>query len=219
VSYAVLIPVKASARGKSRLGLPDAERSALARAMALDTVGAVRAASGVATVTVLTEDGADADALQGCGVEVVVTEVRGLNETILEGARLLDGRAWTGPVAVLPGDLPFLTPADLTAALVAAGGRAGVVADADGTGTTLLVAATPWELRPRFGVGSYRRHRDAGAAHLPVAAVSTLHRDVDVLADLREPSAHVLLGAHTRAVVEALPELWRHGSPQVTVLP
>lgn len=219
MTYAVLIPLKASARGKSRLGLPDAARSALARAMALDTVAAVRAAPGVSTVTVLTEDRADADALSDCGVEVVLTEVRGLNETIFEGARLLGGRPWTGPVAVLPGDLPFLTPSDLAAALLAANGRAGVVADADGTGTTLLVAATPAELRPQFGVGSYRRHRAAGAADLAVAAASTLHRDVDVLADLGEPSAAVPLGVHTLAAVDALPELRHRGSPQVTVLP
>ena len=219
MTYAVLIPLKATTRGKSRLGLPDVQRSALARAMALDTVAAVRGAPAVSVVLVLAEDRADADAIGGCGVEVVLTAVRGLNETIAEGGRLLAARGWTGPVAVLPGDLPFLTADDLTAALVVADGRAGVVGDADGTGTTLLVAASPGQLRPQFGVGSYRRHRDAGATGLRVDAASTLHRDVDVLPDLREPPSGSDLGAHTRAVADGLPALVDLRSPQVTVLP
>jgi 2-phospho-L-lactate guanylyltransferase len=219
VTYAVLIPLKATARGKSRLGLPDAQRSALARAMALDTVAAVRRTAGVTSVLVLTEDRADAVALDGCGVEVVLTAVRGLNETIAEGARLLAERGWTAPVAVLPGDLPFLSSVDLGDALSAAAGRAGVVADADGTGTTLLVAPSPAALRPQFGVGSYRRHRDGGAAALPVEAASSLHRDVDVLSDLRQPFSSAVLGAHTRDVVGGLPGLDDLRSPQVTVLP
>jgi 2-phospho-L-lactate guanylyltransferase len=219
VTYAVLIPLKATTRGKSRLGLPDGPRAALARAMALDTVAAVRGADGVSLVLVLTEDVPDADALAGCGVEVVLTDVRGLNETITEGARLLAERGWTGPVAVLPGDLPFLTSADVAAALVAAAGGPGVVADADGTGTTLLAAAAPGELRPQFGVGSYRRHRDAGAVGLMVPPASTLHRDVDVLSDLREPGSSAVLGRHTQVVVDGLRAPTDRGSPQVTVLP
>ncbi|WP_111765125.1 2-phospho-L-lactate guanylyltransferase [Nakamurella deserti] len=219
MTYAVLIPLKATTRGKSRLGLPDGPRAALARAMALDTVAAVRGAAGVSLVLVLTEDVPDADALAGCGVEVVLTDVRGLNETIAEGARLLTARGWTGPVAVLPGDLPFLTAADLAAALATAAGGPGVVADADGTGTTLLAAASSGELRPQFGVGSYRRHRDAGAVGLTVPAASTLHRDVDVLSDLREPGSPAVPGRHTRAVLDGLRGSVDRGSSQVTVLP
>lgn len=219
MTYAVLIPLKATTRGKSRLGLPDAQRTALARAMALDTVAAVRRADGVSTVLVLTEDRSDADALAGCGVEVLLTDVRGLNETIAEGARILAERGWPGPVAVLPGDLPYLSPADLSTALTTAAGSAGVVADTDGTGTTLLVAPSAGALRPQFGVGSYRRHQASGAPELAVPAGSSLHRDVDVLSDLREPGPGTELGVHTAAALAGLSDIGDRRSPQVTVLP
>ncbi|MEP6981379.1 MAG: NTP transferase domain-containing protein, partial [Nakamurella sp.] len=137
VTYAVLIPLKATVRGKSRLGLADAPRAALARAMARDTVNAVLGAAPVSSVIVVTEDEADAAVFHGVDVQIVLTSRRGLNETIAGAAGSLADQGWPGPVAVLPGDLPFLTSADLSAALTAAGGRAGVVADADGTGTTL----------------------------------------------------------------------------------
>ena len=42
LSYVVVVPVKPPAHGKSRMsGLPDEQRSLLARAFALDTVAAV----------------------------------------------------------------------------------------------------------------------------------------------------------------------------------
>lgn len=218
-TYAVLIPLKATVRGKSRLGLPDGSRTALARAMALDTVRAVRGAALVSTVVVVIEDEADAAVFEGGDVEIALTSIRGLNETIAGAARLLADRGWPRPVAVLPGDLPFLTSADLSAALTVANGRAGVVADADGTGTTLLVAASATQLRPRFGVGSYRRHLDDGAVALAVAADSSLHRDVDVLADLAGSFPGAVLGMHTRAALAGMGGLSVTGSPQVTVLP
>lgn len=199
-----MIPLKATTRGKSRLGLPDVPRAALALAMARDTIAAVLDAGPVSSVVVVTEDRHDAAALVADGVQVVVTDVRGLNESLLAAAGWLAAAGRPGPVAVLPGDLPFLTSDDLSAALSAAGGSAGVVADADGTGTTLLVAPSAAQLRPLFGIGSYRRHLDDGAVALVVAGDSSLHRDVDVLADLLESLPGAAPGTHTRDVLEAL---------------
>jgi 2-phospho-L-lactate guanylyltransferase len=210
------MPLKATSRGKSRLGLPDDQRVALAAAMARDTVTAVRASPAVESVLVIAEDSADAALVASEDVDVMLTPVRGLNEAIADGARVLAGRGWSGPVAVLPADLPFLTPGDLEWALRAAAGHASVVADAAGIGTTLLVAADPLSLRPQFGLDSYRLHRLAGAAALAVGAGSTLHMDVDVIADLHLPAELTLLGEHTRAVVGSLAG---QGFPQVTVLP
>jgi 2-phospho-L-lactate/phosphoenolpyruvate guanylyltransferase len=165
---------------------------------------------------VVAEDVADVALLAADDVEVMLTAVRGLNEAIADGARELADRGWPGPVAVLPADLPFLTAADLARALSAARGQAAVVADAAGIGTTLLVAASPAELRPRFGPDSYRLHQQTGAAALPIGHRSTLQMDVDVLDDLHLPGDLQLLGSFTRSVVA---DLATSGFPQVRVLP
>ena len=56
--WAVIIPVKPSAVGKSRLDLPAVDRVTLARAIALDTIAAAAACAAVAQVFVVTDDGA-----------------------------------------------------------------------------------------------------------------------------------------------------------------
>ena len=75
------------------------------------------------------------------------------------------------------------------------------VADADGTGTTLLTGVRT-ALAPRFGHGSARAHRAGGAVEL-TGSWPGLVRDVDTDADLR---AAVALGAgpRTAALVDRL---------------
>lgn len=175
--WTVLIPVKATTRGKSRLDLPAHQRQEMALAMALDTVSA---AAACAQVLVVLEDDGDRAEL-GAIARVHRTAVTGLNESILDGLSALPD---AGPVAVLPADLPGLLSDDLAAALaLAAGHRFSVVADHQGTGTTLLAATTRTDLRPRYGPDSFRRHRSLGAHPLALAVDSSLRFDVDVLAD------------------------------------
>ncbi len=219
MTYAVLIPLKATSRGKSRLGVADRPRIALAAAMVRDTLAAVRSVAAVSRVLVIAEDSADAALLAPDGVEACLTGAHGLNRAIAEGAQELTARGWSGPVAVLPGDLPFLTSADLASALDVAGGRPGVVADASGTGTTLLVAPHPALVDPHFGPGSYALHQQAGASPVPVAAGSTLRMDVDTMADLHRAAARRPPGAHTSAVLASWGNLSIDRLPQVTVLP
>jgi 2-phospho-L-lactate guanylyltransferase len=87
-------------------------------------------------------------------------------------------------VAALSSDLPALRPEELAAALGAAGAAPRCfVADAEGTGTTLLTAVgTP--LDPRFGAGSAAAHRASGAVLLD-GAWPGLATDVDTAAALR----------------------------------
>ncbi len=198
-SLTVVVPVKSTRRGKSRLDLPERRRSELALAMALDTVAAV---AEVCRVLVVVDDpDTDGRALAEVGARVLPTGVTGLNEVIAEGLAMLAGDPATSnvPAGVLPGDLPGLRSADLAAAVLAWQPAApGVVADRDGTGTTLLLAARPDLLRPRYGLRSFDRHRAAGAAAIEVPLTSSLRRDVDLLADLDDPvgprSAAVLAG-------------------------
>jgi 2-phospho-L-lactate guanylyltransferase len=176
-SWTVVIPVKGTTTGKSRLGAS----SGLARAIALDTVAAaVAAADRVIVVT-----GGDAAPFEAVGAEVAVDAGGGLNAAARQGIALA-----TGPAAVLLGDLPALVPAELSAALAAAEAHVqAMVADADSEGTTLITALRGDLHSPAFGVGSRAAHLSAGYIELDVPAASGLRRDVDTaaqLADLRD---------------------------------
>jgi 2-phospho-L-lactate guanylyltransferase len=120
---------------------------------------------------------------------------RGLNPALAHGART----AGAADVAALSSDLPALRSAELTAALAAAEAAPRCfVADAAGTGTTLLTAHGV-DLDPRFGGGSASAHRDGGA--LPLTGDwPGLTRDVDTADDLR---AALALGVGPRTAALA----------------
>ena len=187
IGFLVLVPVKSTARGKSRLEAEPGPRRRLAMAMALDTVAAVAGASWVRGVLLLAEDADDGATIAAVSPSVTVHQVRsrGLNESIAEGLRRPD--AAIGPVAVLPADLPSLVPGELDVALASAAALPfAVVADRDGTGTTLLAAARRDLLLPHYGPASLTAHLAAGAVRLRVPQGSGLRRDVDLSADLAD---------------------------------
>jgi 2-phospho-L-lactate guanylyltransferase len=213
--WGVIVPVKDTARGKSRLATDGFDRSALARAIALDTIAAAAACPLVARVTVVTDDGGlvlaaadipglrfvaetptEAEAL--AAAETMGNVPRdGLNRAIARGATALEGM----PRAALLGDLPALRPEDLADALrLAADADRAVVADAEGTGSTLVTAAAGVEWRAAFGDGSLARHVDLGCTPLEIPDASTLRRDVDT-ADQLAAAAKLGLGPRTAALV------------------
>jgi 2-phospho-L-lactate guanylyltransferase len=78
-------------------------------------------------------------------------------------------------IAVLPGDLPFLSSGELDRALTCAREHPmACVADQHGTGTTFLTARRGESLIPSFGSDSFSRHRAIGAAPLRIDAKSGL---------------------------------------------
>lgn len=192
----VLVPVKWTGRGKSRLDVPVDRRRALALAMAQDTVAAAAAAEGVLEVVVVTEDDQDAQDLQlHDRVRTVRATVDGLNPSLRQALAALP--PGTGAVAVLPADLPALRPQDLADALRSAVGTGfAVVGDRDGIGSTLLYADRVLGLVPDYGGASLARHRAAGAVELPIPTESTLRHDVDLIVHLT--TTH---GPRTRAVL------------------
>jgi 2-phospho-L-lactate/phosphoenolpyruvate guanylyltransferase len=210
----LVVPVKPLHAAKTRLrgaadgGLGEpAAHARLALALAHDTVTAVRGCPAVRHLLVVSTDPVVAAELAAVGVEVVPDgPVPGLNAAYRRGAALLRRRDPAAVVGALQADLPALRPVDLCAALdaahtrFAAGGADRVfVADADGTGTTLLLAAPGAPLHPLFGEGSAARHAASGAEAL-VGAWPGLRRDVDTSEDLRR-AADLGLGPHTRAVL------------------
>jgi 2-phospho-L-lactate guanylyltransferase len=185
--WTIVVPAKRLAVAKTRLrpatgGSGAGSHEALVLALLADTVAAAVACPVVGTVLVVTDDPAAADVVRPLGARTVPDEPdRGLNPALEHGASLARGNA----VAALSSDLPALRPAELEAALRAAERTAGrcFVADADGTGTTLLTAVGTG-LDPRFGPDSAQAHRASGARELS-GDWPGLVRDVDTDAHLR----------------------------------
>ncbi len=186
LSWTILIPVKDTARGKSRIALPDGRRARLARAMALDTASA---AAQCGLVVAVVETQSDAAALAAIpGVVAHRTGVTGLNESIHDAVSARASLAVANVsdrIAVLPGDLPGLDAVELAEVLaLCAVYRFSVVPDHHGVGTTLLAATEVAALQPHYGPDSFRRHQIAGAVPISVPTGSSLRRDVDTVADL-----------------------------------
>lgn len=200
--FGVVVPVKLLAQAKTRLqAYGDEGRADLALAFAADVVAAARACPAVAHVLVVTDDARAAGRLAGPGVQVVPdVPAAGLDAALAHGAEVLVRLDATVGVAALSSDLPALRADDLAAALSGADRRA-LVADASGTGTTLLAVPPGEPLAPSYGPGSGQRHRASGAVDLDAAP--GLRRDVDTPADLSE-ALRLGVGPHTEAVTARL---------------
>lgn len=203
-AWSVVVPAKRLPLAKTRLtplpagmaGPPEAAHDRLVLALLADTVAAARASPAVAGVLVVTDDPAAAAEVTGLGARTVPDEPdAGLNPALAHGARATGGAA----VAALSSDLPALRPAELTAALAAAEvAPRCFVADAEGSGTTLLTAAGT-DLAPAFGAGSAQRHAAGGAVPL-TGSWPGLARDVDTPGDLRAALA-LGVGPRTAALL------------------
>ena len=205
LTWSVVIPVKVLALAKSRLeGLGDTDRTALALAMAVDTVAAAIACPLVGAVVVVTDDPAVAAEVVPLGAEVVAdTPGLGLNQALIAGAGYAAAR-WPGQgLVALLADLPALSAGELSAALtLAAAVSHAFVADAAGSGTTLYAARPGCAFRPLFGSRSRALHKQAGAAELNPPGIAGLRQDVDTASDLRN-AATIRLGGRTAALAMA----------------
>ena len=204
--WTILVPLKASDRGKSRIEVDPALRRRLVLAMALDTVAAAAAADGVRQVVVVVDEPADATSSRGspasgwCG-----PTPPSLNQAIVDGARAMvgdaDGRRRSGRSPCSRATCRRYLPGELAAALSAAARHPrAVVADKQGTGTTLLAGVGRVDCCARgTGPGSLGRHLADGAVGSSCPVDSGLRRDVDHgLADLPD-----VTGPRTVAVLRA----------------
>ncbi|MEV4686369.1 2-phospho-L-lactate guanylyltransferase [Microbacterium sp. LWH3-1.2] len=200
--WVVVVPVKPSARAKSRLEVAGVGRGDLARAIALDTLAAASACELVAQVVVVTDDAALAREAAMIPALRFVPEgdAHGLDAAVAAGVAAIDpnGRM---PRAALLGDLPALRPADLADALRAAASvPRGVVPDAEGTGSTLVTAGPGTAWASSFGDGSFARHVALGCTVIGIPDASTLRRDVDT-ADQLDTARALGLGPRTAVLV------------------
>lgn len=196
----LVVPMKHPRDGKSRLrGAVEARRHAgLVLALAADTLAAVVSGGGVRRVLLVAADPGAVAELGELGVEIVAEPAaKTLDAAFRHGEALLKADDPAAVVGALQADLPALRAGDLTAALAEAAGRRAFVADRQGTGTTLLLAAPGEPLDPRFGPGSARRHAESGAIALH-QALTTLRSDVDTPDDLAHARS-LGVGKHTAA--------------------
>lgn len=199
-AWTALVPAKPFALAKSRCAdLTPAARRTLAEAMLTDVVTRLVTVASVHAVVVVGGDPeVTGTALASGAAAFTTTRGPGLNAETADALAALAGPG--RGLAVVMGDLPGAAPADFAAALAAAGrhGGAALVADAEGTGTTLLALPGPREFRPFLGPGSRGRFLAVGYRELDIPAASPLRRDIDTVDQLLAlpPST---LGPATRA--------------------
>jgi 2-phospho-L-lactate guanylyltransferase len=191
----VLVPARALPSAKSRLtdaSRDDEAHARLVRAIRADTIAAAAATAGVRQVIAVVDAPGIVDG--PCFIQAEP----GLNPALTQAGRWA-ARNWPDDgLAVLMGDLPALRPAELQQVLSAAARHPrAFVADAAGTGTSLLCVLPPMPLTPAFGPGSAARH---GLDAVSIDAGPGLRLDVDTADDLRT-ALEFGVGAATRAVL------------------
>jgi 2-phospho-L-lactate guanylyltransferase len=212
VEWIAVVPVKASRDAKTRLA-DHPERSALAQAMAQDTVNALIGADHITDVVLVADGAVDttwaSTVIPGAG--------SGLNPAIGVGAQwAASNRQSDFGLAIVTADLPCLTPDAMNRILALRDDAAvRIVGDAAGTGTTMLLVrdgrTVPANLTPQFGPHSCAAHVEAGALNLTTergvsaddqAALLRARRDVDTDVDLWD-AVRIGVGPATRAALMA----------------
>jgi len=202
----VVIAVRGGPGAKSRCRgrLHDGQREALVEAMLHDMLEALAGCPAVRRVYVTTPTAALARLAARNGAVVILEHgPPDLNRAFTNARRRV---AAVGPetiVALLPGDLPLLDPAEFSACVAAAQDGAVVLAPAtlDG-GTACVVQRADLLLPLAFGPDSFRKHQSAAAAlglEARVIEAPTLGFDLDRPEDL-DAVAH-LRGGHTAALL------------------
>nr|WP_228449714.1 2-phospho-L-lactate guanylyltransferase [Streptomyces alkaliterrae] len=205
--WTLVVPLKPLTRAKSRLSasVGESARARLALAFAQDTVDAALRCPLVRAVVVVTDDVRAGRVLAEAGARVVPDVVGGgLNAALRHGAARARSELAAGAVAALNADLPALRAIELSRVLVAAAtAPRAFLADAAGTGTTLLAAGPEVALRPAFGPRSRRRHLASGAVELPLPDVPGARQDVDTGEDLLA-ARELGVGGHTLGALGAV---------------
>ena len=203
----VVISVRGGVSAKGRCaGVLDLDgREALTAAMLCDMLEAVRRTLLVSHAWVVTPTPALAALATVSGATALLEPAaRGLGEAFALARRIIAARDPDSLVALLPGDLPLLDPADLGPAVSIwrPGDAVLAAAKADGgTGAILIDASTPFSFA--YGRGSLARHVEAArAAGLRPRLIEALglafdlDRPADIAALLALPGAE-----RTRAVL------------------
>ena len=208
-----LVALKRTDVAKSRLTMvPDPLRRRLAWTMALDTLRALTAVLPVIVISNQPELAARLSREQISARVLAEPVIAGMNAALRHGEKAAAMAGFSSTLACV-GDLPALRPDSIRAVLAAAinGGRA-FVADASGTGTTMLIAADT-QLEPHFQGRSAAGHRESGAVALGAAELggplADARRDVDSEVDLYD-AYFIGLGPSTAQLFDSQGRLGRY---------
>jgi 2-phospho-L-lactate guanylyltransferase len=136
-------------------------------------------------------------------VDGTVTSGLPLNEALEHVAGEIRREDPLVDLAVVPGDLPALTPEALADCLERAAGHArAFLPDASGVGTTVLAATRGTPLVPAYGGCSTFDHAASGAHLIDPSGLDRVRTDVDDL-DALARAFGLGCGDHTRAAAAA----------------
>lgn len=191
VSIRVIVPHRGLARAKTRLAsvLSPDERHELACGLLHHVLRcAATAVEGRGDVHVISPDPSLARIVGEAGASLEVQHGMGLNDG-LDQARRQAMAEGLESIVVLHGDLPWLTPEDVSALAegAAASPSIAVAPDRAGTGTNGLALRPPDAIPFRFGRGSFAAHsEEAERAGIPRDVVwrHGLAFDLDTPTDL-----------------------------------
>ncbi|MEA2198435.1 MAG: 2-phospho-L-lactate/phosphoenolpyruvate guanylyltransferase [Solirubrobacteraceae bacterium] len=209
-----VLPIKNFFEAKQRLEavLSSGPRRALAEAMFSDVLTALRRASAVEDILVVTRDHGAQQIAGGHGALVLDDDEPGQSAAAVLGVRYALDHDYER-VLLVPGDCPMLSPSDVDALVAHAQGSpsALIVPDRHGTGTNALVLTPPDSVTPAFGPDSRERHvanAEAAGTTFELTSVPSLELDIDTPDDLE-----VLRGlletshggaAHTRGMLSQM---------------
>ncbi|GAC1322390.1 MAG: 2-phospho-L-lactate guanylyltransferase [Thermoleophilaceae bacterium] len=187
-----VVPIKTLPIAKQRLApaLASGARRSLVQAMFADVLGALRQATAVERIVVVTADVAAEAIARGDGATVLRDDRgSGQSDAALIGIAYAEAAGFDR-VVLVPGDTPLLDPNELDRLLALADRQdlaLVIVPDRHSSGTNALVIRPPGAFAPAFGADSLERHirlaEHAGIAYRTVEVASLAH-DVDTPADL-----------------------------------
>jgi 2-phospho-L-lactate guanylyltransferase len=160
-----VVPVKELAGAKQRLSscLSAGERRALATIMLEDVLDALSAVPHLAGILVVTVDPVATSLAGRYGARIVTEAAReGHTGAVTAGARLLVREGQAG-MMTMPGDIPRLSAAEITATLAAhrAAPAFTIVPAHDDLGSNTIICSPPDVVPLRFGDDSFYPHLDA----------------------------------------------------------
>jgi 2-phospho-L-lactate guanylyltransferase len=188
---AALIPVRSIAGAKRRLAgcLDDARREMLALAMLEDMIAALKAATRLDRIVVVSSDADLLRHARRCGAETLEEgPVRGLNGAVAFAAAELEKQG-VRRLLTIPGDVPLLDPFEIDALFEVDAARYPVIAvpSSSATGTNGLVTSPPTVINFCFegeSLGAYRDECRARAVEMLILCLDGFAFDIDTPADL-----------------------------------